>query len=375
MSISTIELQQLLNKKDLTLQPNHALNLLVQTIEKQLSKKYGITPSIERGNPIVSIADNYYHLGYKDNEVTLGTRYTKYINEDTMLRTQMSSTIPNLLRNYKQDGDKIWVCPGMVYRRDVRDKTHVGEPHQCDIWYLSQRKQTREDLLQLVESLMAIIENAKGEKIQWRYNETNHPYTDEGIEVEIMYRGNWLELLECGLISQTLLDNNNLSQYGGLALGLGLERLLMIIKDISDIRVINSQNPAVMKQMGDYKKYREVSKQPAMKRDLSIAVDHLTVLEELTEIVMKGVPIELSEKIETLDLLTETAYKDLPLVAIERLGMNEQQKNMLLRVVLRDVANALTHEEANDLYTLIYDLLHEGRNGYKITYSQEKKLA
>lgn len=364
-------LQELLNKPDLTKNPDHAMSQLVQTIRDKLAQSYGISPTIERGNPIVSVKDNYTTLGYRETEVTLSTRYTKYINETTILRTQMSSTIPQLLREYTAyKENKLWLCPGMVYRRDVRDKTHVGEPHQLDIWYLTTDKKDRRDLLCLVEAIMSVIEGYKGQKVQWRYTETQHPYTDNGIEVEIMHGGQWLELLECGLISQRLLDNHNLSQHGGLALGLGLERLLMIIKGISDIRVIGSTNPLVQKQMTDLKPYREVSHQPAMKRDLSVAVNKCVVLEELTEKIMNSLPDELTNRIESLVLLTETAYNDLPAVAIERLGMVAGQKNCLLRVVLRDIAAALTHQEGNDIYTQVYELIHEGNRGYKITYGQ-----
>lgn len=381
MSLNQTEIQSLLTKKDLTKENNHAINLLVKKIQTKLNNHYQINSSIESGQPIVSIADNYYELGYQSNEVTLGVRYTKYIDDKLMLRTQMSSTIPSLLRQYSQElnnnlissenTNQLWICPGMVYRRDVRDKTHVGEPHQLDIWYLSSIKKNRADLLGLVSLIVSIIEEEKKQKIQWRYTETNHPYTDNGIEVEIMHKGKWLEILECGLIAQNLLDRNNLSNYGGLALGLGLERLLMIIKEIDDIRVINSSNPSITKQMLDLKKYKEVSTQPAIKRDLSLAVEKELLIEELTEKILKNISIDMQQKIESISLINETSYQELPQVAIERLGINENQKNMLIRIILRDVANSLTHEEGNDIYTHIYEKTHEGNKGYEITYAKK----
>ena len=111
------------------------------------------------------------------------------------------------------------------YTEEIRDKTHVGEPHQLDVWYLTKKK-NRQDLLELVTLVISVIEKEKKQKIVWRYNETSHNYTDDGIEVEIYYKGKWLEILECGLISQSLLDRHNLSKHGGLALGMGLADLL-----------------------------------------------------------------------------------------------------------------------------------------------------
>jgi phenylalanyl-tRNA synthetase alpha chain len=47
-----------------------------------------------------------------------------------------------------------------------------------------------------------------------------------------------MEILECGLINNTLLLNAGLdpTKYSGWASGLGLDRLTMILKEIPDIR-------------------------------------------------------------------------------------------------------------------------------------------
>lgn len=364
--LSQQEVQSLLDKEDLSENSQHCISLAVELIKKNLETHYSINAQIEKGSKIVSLDDNYYILGYDKNEITLGSRYTKYINEHTILRTQMSSTIPPLLRNYKRDGNKLYLCPGIVYRRDVKDKTHVGEPHQMDIWYLTQEKKKREDLLDLVSLIINIVEKVISKKVEWRYNETSHNYTDEGIEVEIKYKGNWLEILECGLISQKLLEQHDLSDYSGLALGLGLERLVMIMKDIDDIRVLLDKRESIQSQLTNLKKYKQVSNQPATKRDLSIAIEENINEEELTELILKNTNIETQNIIETIKVISETSYLDLPQVAIERLGIKSGQKNILLRIVLRDLAKTLESQEANDIYTQIYQKIHKGSGGYWI---------
>jgi phenylalanyl-tRNA synthetase alpha chain len=366
MYLTSAQLEDLLAKKDLTEQSDHCVSIIVERIRQKLEKKYSIAPSIEKGTKVVSAHDNYYALGYDKNEVTLGTRYTKYLNETDMLRTQMSSVIPPLLRNYQKNGDKLWMCPGIVYRRDVRDKTHVGEPHQMDVWYLTSQSQTRQDLIELVETIISVIEDVHKKKIQWRYNETSHNYTDDGIEVEIYYQNRWLEILECGLISKKLLANHGLSEYSGLALGMGLERLAMIIKNIDDIRILNSNNPLIQKQLTNLNKYKAISNQPSMKRDLSIAVDKDLLEEELTELILDSISEGTQSTIESIQILAQTNYEDLPTVAQERLGMVSTQKNILLRIVLRDIERTLTSDEANDVYRQIYQQVHKGTNGYLI---------
>jgi len=157
--LSQEEIQSLLDKEDLSENKNHCINLAVNLIQQKLEKHYQLKSQIEKGSRIVTLDDNYYTLGYDKDEITLGSRYTKYISENTILRTQMSSVIPSILRNYKKDGDKLYLCPGIVYRRDVKDKTHVGEPHQMDIWHLTKEKKNRNDLLELVSLIISVIEN------------------------------------------------------------------------------------------------------------------------------------------------------------------------------------------------------------------------
>lgn len=89
--------------------------MLVQDIYALLHKNYGINPEIIKGERIVHVNENYFDFGYDKSEVTLGQRYTKYLNEDTILRTQTSSVISNLLKNRNQQNDRLWLCPGIAY--------------------------------------------------------------------------------------------------------------------------------------------------------------------------------------------------------------------------------------------------------------------
>lgn len=361
------EINALLHKKDYTLDNHHAIGLLVSEIACSLENHYSIKPDIERGNRVVSMAENYYDLGYNQNEITLSSVYTRYIDENTLLRTQMSSTIPSLLKQYSEKRSReniLWMCPGIVYRRDVRDKTHVSEPHQLDIWYLQHKICTRKDLLELVELIVQIIEKHTHQKINWRYNETQHHYTDGGIEVEIYYQNRWLEILECGLIGKKLLSNYGLNDSSGLALGLGLERLVMLIKQIDDIRILLSKNAKILSQLSHLKPYKKVSNQPYSKRDLSLAVSKDMNIEALTEKILSQVE---TDDIEEIILLGETPYEQLNSIAIDRLGMEKHHKNMLIRIILRNLTQSISSEKANEMYIKIYDLNHEGKKGYKIT--------
>lgn len=365
--ISKDDLTKMLMIPDLTKHEGHAINLLVKALQSALEQKYGIGAVLVRGEPIVAKTANYDDLGYPNTEVTLSERYTRYVSDELILRTQMTSVMSNVLRNYSKDlkNEQLWLCPGIVYRRDVVDRTHVGEPHQMDVWYLKRGVTTRKDLLELVETVVGVVGKILKTKLEYRINETSHHYTDEGIEVEILYQGRWLEILECGLAGKKLLQNSGINpdEYGGLALGMGLDRLVMIAKGIDDIRILRDPDERIVKQMTNLEKYKVVSKQPMIKRDLSLAINENVLLEEVTEDILNILGVK-SALVEEISLITNTKYENLPSIAKERLGISTGQENWLIRIILRHPSRSISTEEANNIYKLIYEKVHQGVGGY-----------
>jgi phenylalanyl-tRNA synthetase alpha chain len=111
--------------------------------------------------------------------------------------------------------------------------------------------------------------------------------------------------------------------------------------------------------MLDLARYRPVSPMPAITRDLSIAVadddDGETLGDRVRDALGAG-----ARCVEEVRVVSATAYRQLPASAIRRLGARPGQKNLLLRVVLRDLDTTLTSEDANRLRDRIYRALHQG---------------
>ena len=277
-----------------------------------------------------------------------------------MLRTHTTSGIPNLLKSIQKE-DGIYLLPGIVYRRDVIDKNHVGEPHQLDIWRITKGlKHNRKDLLSLVETIInSILPNVK-----WRYNETSHYYTLNGIEVEVLIDGNWLEVLECGECHPSLLQDAGLdpNEWSGLAMGIGLDRAVMIKKGIKDIRTLRSQDPRISRQMLNLEPYKEVSNYPCQVSDLSISINK-SIDSELLGDMVRRLMID-SSMIEEITIRSETEYEKLPDHVSERLGMTSDMKNILIRLVIRSLDKTMTKDEVNSISKHLYHGLHEGTKGY-----------
>lgn len=365
--MSAEEVRRSLSVRDLTdeTQGQHAMQMPLREVVGALREAWGCEALIHRESPIVSVEENYDALHYPPEGASRDARYTRYLNGRTVLRTQTSAMIPGLLRRLAQRrepwSDVLLVCPGLVYRRDAIDRRHAGEPHQVDLWRVrySGESLSTEDL----KGMVRLVSSAALPGHQARTVPAEHPYTTDGLQVDAREpaSGEWVEVGECGLALPDLLRENGLdsARVTGLAMGLGLDRLLMLRKGMEDIRLLRSADPRVALQMLDLSPYRPVSDQPAIARDLSIAIAEDRTAEELGDRVREALG-ERSELVESVEVLSETPYADLPPAAVGRLGIGVGQKNALVRVVLRHLGRALTDEEANVLRDEAYAALHEG---------------
>jgi phenylalanyl-tRNA synthetase alpha chain len=284
-----------------------------------------------------------------------------------MLRSHTSALIPGALRALARDpglgDDVLVVCPGVVYRRDSIDRLHTGTPHQLDLWRVVRGGDLDAgDLKEMVEVVVrALVPGA-----EWRVEPRSHPYTTDGLQIDVENGDEWVEIGECGLAGAHVLRGAGLTAESGLAMGLGLDRVLMLRKGIADIRLLRSDDARVAGQMRDLSLYRPVSSHPAVARDLSIAVPGDDDVELLGDRVRDALGDD-ADAVETVEVLSETPGSELPAVAIERLGLRPGQKNVLVRVVLRHPTRSLTREEANRVRDRVYEAVHRGTHGGSVT--------
>jgi phenylalanyl-tRNA synthetase alpha chain len=346
--LSRGELREALAIRDLTDPADgpHAMQRLLDAIHAALPAPV----VIHRASPIVSIADNYDRLGYPADGAARERRYTRYVCDAALLRTQTSAMLPPLLAQ-PLPADVVLSCPGIVYRRDVIDRLHVGEPHQVDLWRIARSHLGVDDLRVMIGAVIG----AALPGVEWRTQAATHPYTTNGLQIEAKIEDEWIEIGECGLASRALV----LPPSTGLAMGLGLDRLLMLRKGISDIRLLRATDPRIASQLLGLEPYREVSTMPPVRRDLSLAVDEPVDVELLGDRVRDALG-DRAVLVEAIELVSQTPAADLPPAAIARIGIGPHQLNALVRVTLRAVDRSLTHAECNVLRDDIYRALHRG---------------
>lgn len=274
---------------------------------------------------------------------------TYYVDEKNVLRTH--DTVfwyyylqqPEIQQRIAKKESFGAFCHGKVYRKDEIDRTHMNVFHQFGGWYLTPDDTKVLTIEDLQNALSIIVKSIFGSEVKFRFNPDVFPYTDPSLEVEIDLNGKWLELLGGGMPKKVVLKNFGVEGYNGWAFGFGLERLAIAKMELPDIRLFWSQDERIKKQLENLdSKYKEVSKYPAVVRDISFIIDKSVALNNYYELV-QDVAEGLIEQVE----LTDQYEND------EKFGADK--KSYTFRIIYRSLERTLTNEEVNVIHDKIVE--------------------
>lgn len=231
---------------------------------------------------------------------------TYYIDSKNVLRTHdtvMWYYYLNLPEIKKKIADKKplgVLCYGKVYRKDEIDRHHMNIFHQMGGLYLVPDDQKVLVLDDLKNALSEIVRSVFGQNTEFRFNVDTFPYTDPSLEVEVKIKGQWIEILGGGMPRKNVLKDFGIEGYNGWAFGFGLERLAIISMELPDIRLLWSTDQRVTKQLNLGQKFVEVSKYPAIVRDISFIVRKDFIPNDYFDLVRELAP-GLVEEVELVD--------------------------------------------------------------------------
>jgi phenylalanyl-tRNA synthetase alpha chain len=125
------------------------------------------------------------------------------------------------------------VAPGRVYRRDAVDATHSPVFHQVEVLALDEGL----DFSHLRGTVTAFLRQFFGD-LPVRFRASYFPFTEPSAEVDVQWRGRWLEVMGCGMVDPAVLQGLGIDseRWSGFAAGLGVERFCMVRHGIDDIR-------------------------------------------------------------------------------------------------------------------------------------------
>tara|TARA_B100001989_G_C24528511_1_gene460133 strand:+ start:474 stop:1190 length:717 start_codon:yes stop_codon:yes gene_type:complete len=191
------------------------------------------------GPEIESEEFNFDMLNIKKSHPARQMHDTFYIgNKSNVLRTHTS---PVQIRSMLESKPPFaYISAGKVYRKDD-DATHLPMFHQVEGIYVD-KEVTFANLKDLIHQILFKI---FGKNVDIRFRPSYFPFTEPSAEVDILSEnGNWLEILGCGIVNPVVLENCNIDskKFSGLAFGLGIERIAMLMYGVNDIREFYKSN-------------------------------------------------------------------------------------------------------------------------------------
>lgn len=138
------------------------------------------------------------------------------------------------------------IAPGRTFRFEAEDATHSSVFNQLE-GLVVDRNIT---VSHLKGTLETVFKKILGEDINLRLRPSFFPFTEPSFEVDVWFRGEWLELGGAGMVHPQVLLNANIDPetYSGFAFGLGIDRLVMLKYGIKDVRLLLSGNLEFLKQ-------------------------------------------------------------------------------------------------------------------------------
>ena len=214
---------------------------------------------------------------------------------------------------------------------------------------------------------------AEQEPLKVRWVEAFFPHTSPSWELEVWWRGDWLEVLGCGIVEQPLLIRADVPSRVGWAFGIGLERIAMLLFGIPDIRLFWSKDSRFLGQFDEtrpIRRFQPFSKHPAAPRDVSFWLPKADVASVVSTPSSAPSPAggQLSRH-ETPESSTSPVFHENDLMEIARNTAGDDvedvslvddfthpktgRRSLCYRITYRSLEKTLTTEEANALHQRI----------------------
>lgn len=165
------------------------------------------------------------------------------INESrkSLLRTHTTVNTIRHIANNPDSPSRVFGI-GRVFRQETIDRTHLPEFHQIE----GIIHEPDASLPMLITTLKTFYSKMGYPDV--RVRPAYFPYTEPSAEVDVMWRGEWLELGGSGIFRPEVTEPLG-TEWPVCAWGMGLERLAMLILDLDDIRQLYQPDLEKLREM------------------------------------------------------------------------------------------------------------------------------
>lgn len=255
--------QIIVEKEDLTkpafpleLGSRHPINLVKNRII-EIFKSIGF--AVADGPEIEDDWHNFTALNLPEYHPARDMQDTFFIeqNPDVLLRTHTSSV---QIRHMEENQPPIRILsPGRVFRNEAISSRSHCIFHQIEGLYIDENV----SFADLKQTLQFFTTELFG-KSKIRMRPSYFPFTEPSAEVDVYWGLNsetdyritkgtgWLEIMGCGMVDPAVLKNVNIDadKYSGYAFGMGIERIVMLLYQLGDIRMFFENDKRMLQQFG-----------------------------------------------------------------------------------------------------------------------------
>lgn len=218
--------------------------------------------SVEDGPEIEDDWHNFTALNMPEDHPARDMQDTFYISHSTgsgsdwLLRTHTSNV---QIREMEKGHLPIRIiCPGRVYRNETISARAHCFFHQVEGLYIDENV----SFADLKQTLYFFVQELFGKEVKIRFRPSYFPFTEPSAEMDISClicggvgcrvckHTGWVEILGCGMVHPKVLENCKIDpeKYTGFAFGMGIERIAMLLYQISDLRLFSENDVRFLRQ-------------------------------------------------------------------------------------------------------------------------------
>lgn len=259
--VVTEEEQQLSSEwLDISLPGRHRSIGRKHPVTEMLARVLGILSdmgfSVQYGPDVDTDYYNFEVLNFAPDHPARDMQDTFYIAPNVLLRTHTSNVQARVMES-NEPPIRI-VAPGKAYRNEaITARSHVFF-HQVEGLYID-KDVSFADLFATLEEFFTKLFS---QTISIRFRPSYFPFVEPGVEVDIgclLCNGKgcrickdsgWLEVAGAGLVHPEVLKNGGVDSevYSGYAWGIGVERMVMLLHGVEDIRLFTQNDLRFLRQ-------------------------------------------------------------------------------------------------------------------------------
>lgn len=229
------------------------LHPVTRTLQRIENLFHSIGYDVANGPEIENDFYNFTALNIPEDHPARAMHDTFYIDDQHVLRTHTSPIQIRYMQAHIEKHKHLAsmpdiriIAPGRVYRVDS-DATHSPMFHQVEGLWVGERVSFADLKGVIADFLQNYFETAE---MQVRFRPSFFPFTEPSAEMDMSWKGGWLEIGGCGMVHPNVLKHVGIDseKYIGFAFGMGVERLAMLRYGVNDLRLFFENDLQFLKQ-------------------------------------------------------------------------------------------------------------------------------